>query len=191
MRVWEERFDTGLSASETDQWLDLFKKADEVRAVGTVDWDSLEAQNNRVSTTQFVVPLIEGCSQKDAWALKRVIGSWLKNIAESQVHGQALRSVMEAPPSQEARRRAGGRAYGVLGTMLKKVAVALPALHGASIHVQWGTPLEVYVRGLPQTARPVCVATWKVGDGSSRDGAIEQVFGEEVRPAEILAALRG
>lgn len=187
----KERFKIGLSSAETDQWLALFKLSEKMRSAGVVDYELVEAQNSRVLTTQICIPLKEGSTQKEAWAVKTAVDSWLQTTPEMQIHGHSLRYVMEAPPSMEARRRAGGRAYGILGNMLQKVRQVRPVLAEATIYLQWGAPLDVCVRGLAGGGRALCIATWQGGDWTARGDAIEAAFGEELRPNEILAALRG
>lgn len=96
--------------------LEGFKAAECIKESGLVDWDDIGSQNNRMLTTQFVIPLADSCTTKDTCVLKRLIDQWLRGAEEARVHGDILRTVMEAPPSQEARRRAGGRAYGVMAS---------------------------------------------------------------------------
>lgn len=152
---------------------------------------ALDAQNNRVLTTQMVIPIRDGTTQRDAFGLKKVIDEWLRATPEAQIQGQTLRCVTEAPPSMEARRRAGGRAYGVVGAVVKRAQEARPVLREAKVLFQWGTPLEVFVRGIAGRDRARCVATWQSGEWKTRDEAVHDVFGEEVSPSELLGALRG
>lgn len=53
--------------------------------------DALEMQNNRVLTTQFVVPLTDGSSHKEAWVLKKAMDQCLQGTPETRVHGHVLR----------------------------------------------------------------------------------------------------
>lgn len=143
-------------------------------------------------TTQFVVPLTEGCGTRDAWNLKKHLDDeWLKTHKYSQVQRQTLKTVMDTPPSQEARRRAGSRAYRVVGRALRKAAQARQELAPAKVQVQWSTPLEVYIQGAPGLPRPICVATWKTGEWSVRATEVLKVFGEAVAPSDVLASLAG
>lgn len=177
---WEDRFSTGLSPEEMDKWLELFKADDGIRDVGVVDYASLHVQNSRVLTTQFIVLLKEGSTQREAFVLKKAIGVWLQGTSEAQVQGHTLRCVTEAPPSMEARRRAGGRAYGV-GGLLRRAQGARAELKDAQVFVQWGTPLEVYVRGVSGRGRACCVVTWQAGEWTAREAVVVNTFGEEVR----------
>lgn len=183
---WDDRFSTGLSPEETDKWLEHFKAAEHIRDVGVVDYDSLHTQNNRVLTTQFIVPLKGGSTQREAFVLKKAIDTWLQDTSEALVQGCTLRCVTEAPPSQEARRRAGGRAYGVIGGRVGRARDAR-----TEVLVQWGTLLEVYVRGVAGQGRATCIATWQAGEWTARDSAVVAVFGEEMSVAELLGSLRG
>lgn len=105
------------------------------------------------------------------------------------MQGEIVRTVTEAPPSQEARRRAGGRAYGVMGHLLRKAAEGIQSLRVAKIRVQWGSPLEVYVQDVEGLPRPSCIVTWRDGQWTARQAEITNIFGETLRPSEILAAL--
>lgn len=97
--IWEERFNTGLAPAEVDQWLDFFKQSESIRFSGVVDYELIENQNNRALTTQSVIPVKEGSTQKDAWSVKRAVESWLQASPETRIHRHSLRCVMEAPRS--------------------------------------------------------------------------------------------
>lgn len=103
---------------------------------------------------------------REAWTLKEHLDEWLRTHAAARGQGQVLRTVMYAPQSQEARRRAGGRAYGLVGKVLRDVTRdkqhgALASSAGAVEHALGG--LHSGRAGV--TAASVC--------GNMEDGRVE------------------